>query len=215
MDSKARNGLDQLFQVFEPGRRVGGAVVLPHLGVAGFLEDGFGELVAGGRLHHALPAGEHLDHVGQRLARLWLEFIGEDQFARGGEHGDAAGAGDVVDLAHRRFAQAALGDIDDALEGEIVGGLGDNAEERHGIADFLAFVKARAADDAVIQPQRDEAFLELAHLEGGADQDRHVVQCPALDLRLLDLLADGAGLFLGIPGGVDHARARARDRTAR
>jgi hypothetical protein len=103
------NGLDQFLQVLEPGRRVGGAVVLPHLGVAGFLKDGFGELVAGRRFQHALPAGEHLDHVGQRLARLGLQLIGEDEFARGGEHRDAAGAGDVVDLAHRRFAQAALG----------------------------------------------------------------------------------------------------------
>jgi hypothetical protein len=67
----------------------------------------------------------------------------------------------------------------------------------------MALVEARAADDAVIEAERDEAFLEFAHLEGGAHQDRHVVELVAVSLRLLDLLADGAGLFLGIPGGVD------------
>ena len=71
------------------------------------------------------------------------------------------------------------------------------------VADFQPLVEARAADDAVVQAERDEAVLELAHLEGGAHQDRHVVQIVPLALVLLDLLADGAGLLLGIPGGVD------------
>ena len=79
----------------------------------------------------------------------------------------------------------------------------DDAKIGQRVADFLALVEARAADDAVVEPDLDEAVFEGAHLEGGAHQDRHVVERMAAALRLLDLLADGAGLLVGIPGGVD------------
>ncbi len=72
------------------------------------------------------------------------------------------------------------------------------------VADFGALVEARAADDAIGQPERDEAVLEFAHLERGAHQDGDLVErmWPAA-LQLLDLLADGAGFFFGIPGAGD------------
>ena len=71
-----------------------------------------------------------------------------------------------------------------------------------GVADFLALVEARAADDPVVQAERDETVLELAHLEGRAHQDRHVVELVALALRAFDLVADVARLLLGVPGGM-------------
>ena len=71
------------------------------------------------------------------------------------------------------------------------------------VADLLALVEARAADDAVVEAERDEAVLELAHLEGRADENGHVVQIMAAALQALDGLADGARLFLRIPGGMD------------
>ena len=74
------------------------------------------------------------------------------------------------------------------------------------VADFRALVEARAADHAIGQAERDEAVLELAHLERGAHQDGDLVErvrarCAALEL--LDLLADGARLLLGIPARGD------------
>ena len=51
------------------------------------------------------------------------------------------------------IAQAALGHVDDALEGEIVSRVGDNAQIGQRVADFPALVKARAADDAVVEAQ--------------------------------------------------------------
>jgi hypothetical protein len=68
-------------------------------------------------------SGRNLDHVGQRLARLGLQLFGLDQFALAAIERDAGGRGHVVHLLHRRFAEAALGRVDDALEGQIVGGL--------------------------------------------------------------------------------------------
>src|SRR6266853_411174 len=76
------------------------------------------------------------------------------------------------------------------------------------VADFLALVEARATDHAIRQAERDETVLELAHLKRGAHQDRDLVErvrraVPVVALQLLDLLADGARFFLGIPARGD------------
>ncbi len=81
-----------------------------------------------------------------------------------------------VDGGDRLVAEAALGLVDDALEREVVGGLVDEAEVGEGVADLGALVEAEAADDLVGQADRDEALLELAGLELGADEDGDVVE---------------------------------------
>ena len=146
-----------------------------------------------------MPAPELLDDIGQRLARFWLQFVRDNEIGSRRQHRFGRGAGGVVDLAHSRLAKTTLGHIDDPLEGEIIGALADNAEIGHRIADFLPFIKARAADDAVIQPERHEPLFEFAHLEGGAHEDCHVVERMALALQLLDFLANRAGFLFGIP----------------
>ena len=94
---------------------------------------------------------------------------------RGGEQQrQLGGAGVAVDGGDRLVAEPALGGVDDPLEGEIVGGLGDDAQVGEGVADLGALVEAEAADDPVVEADRDEAVLELAGLELGADEDRDV-----------------------------------------
>ena len=101
---------------------------------------------------------------------------------------------------HRLVAEAALGHVDDALEGEIVAGLGDHAQIGERIADLGALVEAEAADDAVGHGDRDEAVLELARLELGAHEDRDLVVAAALPRwPALDLLADAARLLRPVP----------------
>ena len=120
----------------------------------------------------------------------------------------------VVQELHGGVAQAALRHVDDALEGEVVGARVHDAQISEGIADFLALIEARAADHAIGQAERDEAVLELAHLERGAHQDGDLVErvrapVAVVALELLDLLADGARLLLRIPARGDlHLLAR-------
>ncbi len=197
------HGADQLLQVLQPARRFDRAVVLPHVGVAALLQDGLGEFGVRRGFQRLLPAFEIGGDLAQGGARLRLQLVALGELGGGLQHRDAQRARRVVDLADGGFAKPALGHVDDALEGEVVGALRDDAEEGQRIADFHALVEARAADDAVVEAERDEAVLELAHLEGGADQDRHVVEIMLLALVGLDGLADGAGFLLGIPGGVD------------
>ena len=71
------------------------------------------------------------------------------------------------------------------------------------IADFRALIESRAADHAIWQAKCDEAVFELPHLERCADQDRDFVERMLLALKRLDLIADRAGLFLGIPRACD------------
>ena len=98
----------------------------------------------------------------------------------------------------RRFAEAALGLVVDALEGEVVVGLGDAAKIGQRVADFRPLVEPRAADDLVRQPQGDEPLLEFAHLKGGAHQDGDVVERNAFVLGRFDLLADEPRLLLAV-----------------
>ena len=110
---------------------------------------------------------------------------------------------------HGGVAEAALRRVDDALEGEVVGRLRDDAKVGERVADLGALVEARAADDAVGQAELDEAVFELAHLERGAHQNGDLVERMVLAtlarraLQLLDLLADRAGFFLRVPGAGD------------
>ena len=114
----------------------------------------------------------------------------------------------VVQHVDGGVAEPALGHVDDALEGEVVGRLCDQPQIGQGVADLHALVEARAADHAIGQAERDEAILELAHLERRAHQDRDLVEIvrPAgavIALELLDLVADRARFLLGIPAGGD------------
>ncbi len=93
--------------------------------------------------------------------------------------------------------------VDDALKGQIVCGLGHDAQISHCIADFEAFIETRTTDNPVIEAERHEAIFKFAHLERCAHEDRHVVEQMALSLRLFDRFANCTGFFLRIPSGVD------------
>ena len=108
-----------------------------------------------------------------------------------------------MQLRHRLVAEAALGGVDDPLEGEVVGGLGDDAQISERVADLGALVEAEAADDPVGQADGDEPVLELAGLELGADQDRAVGELAAAMLDRLELVADPARLLGPVPDA-DH-----------
>ena len=88
-------------------------------------------------------------------------------------------------------------------------GCDGDAEIGERVADLLALVEARAADDAVGQAERDEAVLEVAHLEAEA-RTRMAISAErvALALQRLDLLADAARLLLAVPGAGDGRPSR-------
>ena len=112
-----------------------------------------------------------------RLLRACGVSSSLSSIARGGEQQRLLGrAGEGVDVGDRLVAEAALGLVDDPLEGEVVGRLGDQAEVGERVADLGALVEAEAADDLVGEADGDEALLELAGLELGADEDRAVVE---------------------------------------
>jgi hypothetical protein len=170
---------DELVEVLEAAGGFGGAIGLPHRGVAALVEDDAGELGMGEGVAHAPPAGDVADEIAERAAGLGGELVGVEDARAGGGEREALGAGELVDFGQRLVAEAALGDVDDAFEGEVVGGLGDDAEIGERVADLGALVEAEAADDAIGQADRDEAVFELAGLVLGADEDGDVVEALA------------------------------------
>ena len=106
------------------------------------------------------------------------------------------------------IAQSALRRIDDALEGEVVRALADDAQIGQRIADFRALAGSVAADDAIGHAQRHEPVFDLAHLRRDAHENRDLGE-RMLGVQRLDLFADEAGFILGIPGAGDrHLLAR-------
>ena len=155
----------------------------------------------------AAPALEGGEKVGERLARLAGKLLGLHDLARRLVERDAAARPrQLGDAPYRRIAKSALGHIDDALELEVVGGIERHLQVGDGVLDLLALVEAGAADDAVGQPQRDEAVFEGAHLERGPHQDRHLVEACAGLAQGLDVLADGARLLLVVPHACNRYR---------
>ena len=200
------HGADKLFQVLQAAGGVCVAVLLPHVRIAGLVEHDLRELGMGQRIPLGAPALERGEQIAQRPAGLGLELVGLDHRSGGGRERDAPLARVIVQDLHRGVAEAAPRHVDDALEGEIVAGGVDDAEIGQRVADLLALVEARAANDPIRQTEGDEAVLELAHLERGAHEDRHLVErmrlaVAVVALELLDLLAHAARLLLRIPAG--------------
>jgi len=127
-----------------------------------------------GHLALRAPAIELQDQVAQAPARLWLQLVGLDHGARRLEQRNAALAGVIVQHLHRGVAEPAFGHVDDALERQVVGRRVDGAQIGQRVADFGAFIEPRTADHAIGQAERHKAVLELAHLERGPHQDRHL-----------------------------------------
>jgi hypothetical protein len=150
------------------------------------------------------PAVDIRDQPRKRAARPRRQsfLLAEDARALQQRHAVVPRAN--LDGLLRLVAEAALGGVDDALEGQPVIGRDDDAEIGHRVADLHALVEARAADDAIGQADGQKPVLEGAHLVRGADQHRHVVGRDRVEpararLQPLDLLADPARLLLAVP----------------
>ena len=194
---------DEFAEVLQAPGRLDRFLGLVHRGVAALVEQlprEFGVRQAG---RHVAPAGDVADQPAERLLRCPGQFVGVEDAGGGRRERCAGGAGELVDARDRLVAKAALGDVDDAFEGEVVRRLVDHAEVRQRVADFGAFVEAEAADDLVRHADRDEAVLELAGLVLRADQDRDLVERFARAPDDVDFLADAARLFGAVPDADD------------
>src|SRR5690606_12825047 len=88
--------------------------------------------------------------------------------------------------------------------GEVVGGLGDQAQVGQGIADLGPLVEPKTADNPVVEADLYEAVFELAGLVLGAHEDRDLLERQALAFEPFDLLPDAARFLRGVPHA-DHA----------
>ena len=195
----------EFLEVFEPPGRFRRFVLPPHLGIAGLVEHELREFVMRLGVDQHPPALEIAEQRAQGRARLRPDLLALDEDSRGLHQRDVFAPREFVQHLQRGVAEAALWRVDDALEGEIVGGLRDAAQIGEGVADFGALIEARAADDAIGQAERDEAFLEFAHLERGAHENGDLFEIVRAPLQLLDRLADRPRFLLAVPDA-GHAR---------
>ena len=163
----------QFGEVFEPARGFGAALGLEHGGVAAFVEHQAGKLGVGQRRRPSSASGRRRRRSGRATVRACgVSSSLSSICAAASSSGWPVARAKAWMRCDRLVAEPALGGVDDALEGEVVGGLGDQAQVGERVADLGALVEAEAADDLVGEADRDEAVLELARLELGADEDR-------------------------------------------
>ena len=110
-----------------------------------------------------------------------------------------AEAGDLQQLLHRGVADAALGRVDDPLEGQVVVRRLHLAQIGVGVADLGPFEEARAADHRIGDLQHDEAFFEGAHLERSPHQDRRLAITAPAPRPALDVVGDQPAFRLAVP----------------
>src|SRR5690606_20402886 len=152
------------------------------------------------------PAVEIGQQVLQRVALLGLDLVSLQQIVQGGRQRLPGSPCRFVDDLHRAVAQAAFGQVDDALEGKIVVRLHQHAEIGDGIADLATFVEAQAPDHAVFQAHRHEALFEGAGLVAGAHQDGDFVQRGPVAFQRLDLFGHDTGLLVAVPDRSEERR---------
>ena len=192
----------ELGEVFEAAGGFGAALGLEHRRCSRFRRAGCRASSGwGSSLAIVPPAGDVGDEAAEAAARLRGQFVAVEHLRGGEQQRLLGGAGEGVDVARPPCRRGRAWAVDDPLEGEVVGRLGDQAEVGERIADLGALVEAEAADDLVGEADGDEALLELAGLELGADEDRGIVERAAAALVRLDLLADAARFL----GAVPHA----------
>ena len=194
----------ELLEVLEPALRLGAPVVLPHLGVARFIENDLGELGVGQGVDERSPAPERLEQGGERRPRLRRELVGKRQRLGGTVQRRVLGSCVLVHALDRRVADAALRRVDDALEGEVVVGRCRDLQIGECIPDFLPLVEARTADDAIRQAEGDEPVFEGSHLERCPHQDGDVVEPVPGALQAFDVVADGARFLVAVPMAAHH-----------
>ena len=200
---KTLHRADEFLEVVQPPRRFRRLVGLQHVGIAAFLQHHLGQFGVRQYARRLAPAREVGRQRGQGLARLGRQFVRVGDLARRRQQRQMAGAGVSVQRRHRRIADAALGFVDDALEGQVVIALRDQAQIGHGVADFRPLIEARAADDAIGQPQTDETVFEFAHLKRRAHQDRHLAIGMVLPVQIFRRGGDVAGFFFRVPHAFD------------
>ena len=97
---------------------------------------------------------------------------------RGFQQGAVVAVGPVEEEGAGFLADAAAGDVDHALEGEVVVGVVDEAAEGEEVFDFAAGVEAGTADEAVGNAAAEEGFFDDAGLGVGAVADGDVAGAP-------------------------------------
>jgi hypothetical protein len=140
---------------------------------------------------------------------LWAQLVGAAQGSRGDRETHTGTARSAAQQLQRRLTKTALGQVDDAIERQIIVRLMHHAQIGDCVADFGALIEARSPDHPIEQPDLVKPLLESEHLKARAHQHRDVVESAPAALLGLDLLADEARLLLVVPEARDaHPLAR-------
>ena len=190
-----RRAGDQLAHVVQPVRRLralGAKIFVVAEGIDHLAK----QFVHGGLARRLTKGADHRGELGQRGAGGRADRAEQLGARRGRQHGDPGVARGERQLLDRRLAEAALRHGDGTAKGLVVGGIRDELEVAHEIADLAAVVEADVAHEAVRDRALAQRLLERAALRVGAVDDGDVAQAERgrLAAARAQLLDDEVGL---------------------
>ena len=168
-------------------------------------------VLVGERRDEPRAIDDHLHHAAQ-LARVLLSLLDKlhelahRAAGRGAQLGvkhdklsplherHAHLAGKLLDALDGGLADSATRHVDDALRSDVVGGVHDQREIRHDVADFRAIEELCAADDAVGHARAQKHVFKHARLGVRAVKNGNLVVRHAGGTALLDLARDPTAL---------------------
>ena len=89
-------------------------------------------------------------------------IVGVVEFLDGFEQSDLVGAGGALEIVEGLLSDSAAGDVDDALERNLIAGVGDEAGVGEDVFYFAAFVEGGTTDQFVVYAGFDEFGFEGA-----------------------------------------------------
>ena len=177
-------------------------------------------VLVGERRDEPRAVDDHLHHAAQ-LARVLLSLLDKlhelphratGRGAQLGIENDELGAlherhahlaGELLDALDGGLADAAARHVDDALRGNVVGGVHDQREVCHDVANLRAIEELRAADDAVGHARAQKHIFKHARLRVRAVENGDLVVRHAGGAAFLDLARDPTALVALVSRHID------------
>ena len=106
-------------------------------------------------------------------------------------------------MLYRGFADAALGHVDNAMGGNVVGRIDHQIQVRHYVTDFRTIEEARATDQPIRHASAHQHIFKHAALRIGAVEHRNLVVRHAFTVLMLDFRGNPTA-FISFVGCAVH-----------
>ena len=143
--------------------------------------------------------GDGAHKARQSASRRRFQFFRIDNVFGHAEQRFALPARRILQCLHGDIAEAAAWFVANPLKRQIIINLRNQPQISIGIANFGTLIKARTANHAIGNTQRNKTVFKFAHLERGSHQHRHFIKRLTAALIGFNIIGRHPRFFFAIP----------------